>query len=100
MEPLENPPVTIELNGNAAEVLWQLFVNGPAWDGDLASKSGRDALVQFGLAERFADGWQALTRAGVREGLRNGFGPRKEKRDRDRAAELRRLHLAAEGEQA
>lgn len=38
------------LPGNAKDVLKQLCVNGPVWDGDLISKAGRDEL----LNRRFA----------------------------------------------
>ncbi len=34
------------------EVLWQLFLTGPVWDGDLASKTGRDELVDDGYVVR------------------------------------------------
>lgn len=41
---------------------------GPLWDGDLPSKTGRDALIAQGLAIRVVvkgeDGWQAATYAG------------------------------------
>lgn len=50
---------------NAQEVLGQLFVFGPQWDGHLASKVGRDILVEYGLVVRGA-GWQWLTEAGVK----------------------------------
>lgn len=42
-----------------------LFLKGPTWDGDLPSKTGRDALVERGMAERW-NGWQWLTLSGVR----------------------------------
>ncbi len=53
-----------ELPSNAQEVLGQLFLFGPQWDGHLASKVGRNILVDNALVER-ANGWQWLTRAGV-----------------------------------
>lgn len=53
------------LSSAAVEVLGQLFVFGPTWDGDIASKSGRGELFNLKLADR-ADGWSFLTEAGVR----------------------------------
>lgn len=38
------------LSGCAQEVLFQLVKNGPVWDGDLIAKSGRDELLDNGLA--------------------------------------------------
>jgi hypothetical protein len=52
------------LSERAIEVVGQLFVYGPTWDGDLASKMGRDEIVDAGLAVR-RDGWQWLTEDGV-----------------------------------
>lgn len=45
------------------DVAFQLFQHGMVWDGDLASKSARDYLVQNGYAVR-AEGYQALTGKG------------------------------------
>lgn len=59
------------------EVLWQLFLTGPVWDGDLASKTGRDQLVNAGYVVR-TEGWQTLTDAGLRFALAKGLGPRKD----------------------
>jgi len=62
------PSKPIEFNdlpGNAQEVLGQLFVSGPQWDGYIVSKSGRDFLHENGLIER-GFGWQWLSRSGVK----------------------------------
>lgn len=56
------------LSPNAIEMLGQLFVKGPVWDGNCVSKSGRTELVSLGFAER-GDGWQWLTRLGVEAAL-------------------------------
>lgn len=58
-----------ELSSDAIEMLGQLFVKGPVWDGNCVSKVGRTALVDMGLAER-GDGWQWLTRFGVETALK------------------------------
>jgi hypothetical protein len=52
------------LSFDAIEMLGQLFVSGPVWDGNLVSKEGRTELVKRGYAER-GFGWQWLTRSGV-----------------------------------
>ena len=59
------------------EVLWQLFLTGPVWDGDLASKTGRDELVDLGYAMR-SQGWQTLTKNGLNFALSKKFGLRKD----------------------
>lgn len=53
------------LSSAAIEVLMQLFVSGPTWDGNIISKAGRGDLVSVGLA--FHDnGWASLNPEGVR----------------------------------
>lgn len=54
------------------EVLMQLFVDGPTWDGNLISKSDRDDLVEQGYADR-AQGWNFLTACGVRQAVTEGM---------------------------
>ena len=55
---------------NSAEIdtLVALVERGPLWDGDVPSKSGRDALLERGHAIRVIvkgeDGWQAATYLG------------------------------------
>jgi len=46
-------------------VLGQLFGNGPTWDGNVISKTGRDELMEHGLAMR-TNGFTYLTEDGVR----------------------------------
>ena len=67
-----------DLSNFAVETLWQLFRNGPTWDGDLVSKTGRDELVDLGLVER-GHGFQWLVRAGIDEALERGYDRRKNK---------------------
>jgi hypothetical protein len=50
------------------EVLGQLFLYGPSYDGSIASKVGRDRLRELNLIER-GFGWSWLTRAGVEMAL-------------------------------
>ncbi len=72
------------LSSAAREVLWQLFRNGPTWDGDIASKSGRGELFDLGYADR-VNGWSFLTKKGVEFALdRMVMGDRKEQWDRER----------------
>jgi hypothetical protein len=70
-------------NAGQREVLWQLFANGPTFDGDIVSKPDRDALIKLGLVAR-ENGWADLTRDGMEDALAAGFDRRKDKRDRDR----------------
>lgn len=56
------------MTGAEKDTLIALVEQGPLWDGDVSSKSGRDALIAQGLAVRVVvkgeDGWQAATYAG------------------------------------
>lgn len=65
------------LDSNEREVFRQLFFHGPTWDGDLCSKSGRDGLVDRGLAVR-REGWQTLTEAGFVAAVEADYGGQKE----------------------
>ncbi|MGY3535404.1 hypothetical protein [Bradyrhizobium sp. USDA 4452] len=58
---LSNPSA---LSSAAVEVLGQLYVSGPTWDGNVASKNGRGELVRAGLAWH-QHGYASLTPAGV-----------------------------------
>jgi len=61
-----NIPAEIKaLSENAIEVLGQLFVNGPTWDGNIISKPGRGELFHAGLVLR-VNGFAFLTEEGVR----------------------------------
>lgn len=53
------------------EVLMQLFVNGPTWDGNLISKADRDELVNADLCDRW-QGWNFLTLDGVKAAVSGG----------------------------
>lgn len=53
------------LSGNAIEMLGQLYVKGPTWDGNVCSKVGRDELCRAGLALH-RHGYAFLTSEGVR----------------------------------
>lgn len=56
------------MTGAEIDTLVALVEHGPLWDGDVPSKSGRDALLSSGLAVRIVvrgdDGWQAASYAG------------------------------------
>lgn len=49
----------------AFDVLGQLYADGPTWDGNVISKSGRDEIVRAGLAWH-ESGYANLTPEGVR----------------------------------
>lgn len=51
-------------NSADMDVAFQLM-NGPVWDGNLASKSGRDHLVEVGAAARSTDGMNFMTERGM-----------------------------------
>jgi hypothetical protein len=57
-----------DLTGAEFDTLHALVLNGPLWDGDVPSKSGRDSLIDRGLAVRVVvrgeDGYTAATYAG------------------------------------
>jgi hypothetical protein len=53
------------ISSAAKDVLGQLFMKGPTWDGNITSKSGRGELVSRGLAFH-AHGFASLTEEGVR----------------------------------
>jgi hypothetical protein len=56
------------MTGAETDTLIALVECGPLWDGDVPSKTGRDSLLEQGLAVRVVvkgeDGWQAATYAG------------------------------------
>ena len=54
-----------ELTSSAIEVLGQLYVSGPTWDGNIVSKNGRGDLCRAGLAWH-QHGYASLTPEGVR----------------------------------
>lgn len=66
------------MSAHSNEVLWQLFKNGPTWDGDIISKADRDWLVTNEFAER-SNGWNWLSHDGVIAAIVLGYDRRKEK---------------------
>jgi hypothetical protein len=77
------PSILIPLHPGAAEVLRQLFFNGPTWDGDIITKDGRSELFRQGLAGR-RQGWTYLTESGVVTALGAAVDRQKERRERER----------------
>ena len=53
------------LSSAAVDVLGQLYVSGPTWDGNVCSKAGRGELCRAGLAWH-EHGYASLTPEGVR----------------------------------
>ena len=53
------------LSSSAIEMLGQLYVSGPTWDGNVCSKQGRGELCRAGLAWH-EHGYASLTPEGVR----------------------------------
>jgi hypothetical protein len=52
---------------------FRALCQGPCWDGNLPSKSGRDALVELGFADRCNGGWNFLTAEGVQAAAKLGL---------------------------
>lgn len=75
------------LSSAERDVFRQLFFQGPVWDGDLISKSGRDGLVRRGLAVR-CDGWQTLSEDGFVTAVHADYGREKERWQHQRRAAL------------
>jgi len=67
--------MTVTFDIYKSEVLMQLFVQGPTWDGNLISKAERDALVNRGFADRW-NGWNFLTQEGVEAAVAGGKAAR------------------------
>lgn len=85
--------VSVSLASNEIEVLEQLFMFGPTWDGNIVSKSGRDQLFDLKLAAR-VEGYSFLTAAGIRLALSNRVDRKKEvrhRRDRERLNKLSQI---------
>ena len=64
------PVVFKRLSAFAKDVMMQMFVAGPVWDGDLSSKGGRDELAEQTppMILRY-EGWQTLSRRGLEVAL-------------------------------
>jgi hypothetical protein len=60
------------------EALWQMFKDGPIWDGNLVCKTSRKWLVESNMATRAA-GFNFLTAAGVEMAVSLDMDRRKEK---------------------
>lgn len=67
------------------DVLRQLFFQGPTFDGDVSSKTGRNGLIDRGFADR-VEGHAFLTRAGVEHALSIDLDTAKDRWDRERRA--------------
>lgn len=63
----------------AKDVLRQLFLDGPTWDGNIISKAGRDDLIAVGFADR-RNGWAFLTGLGVEYAIASGLNREKDRR--------------------
>ncbi len=68
---------TPDMPNGVHEALWQMFKDGPIWDGDLVDKQSRKWLVQNGYAEQ-SSGFNFLTAQGVDMAVTVGIDRRKE----------------------
>jgi hypothetical protein len=82
--------VNVALSAIEIEVLEQLFVYGPTWDGNIVSKSGRDTLFDLKLASR-VEGYSFLLAAGIRLALANKLDRKKEVAQRKRNERFEKL---------
>lgn len=84
------------LSAAARDVLRQLFLQGPTWDGDISSKSGRAELVEMGYAARH-EGFAFITEEGMKLALDAGLGREKGRwqQERSRRSELHGRAYAA-----
>lgn len=75
--PINAPRSNENPNGYCVDTLVALIENGPLWDGDVPSKSGRNGLIESGCAVRVIskgeDGYTAATYLG-RELYKAHFG--------------------------
>jgi hypothetical protein len=67
------------LSPSAKEVMGQMFILGPCWDGYIVSKMGRNELHDHKLIER-GFGWQWLTRDGVEMAIKADVKQRADQR--------------------
>lgn len=72
---------TLAMPRGVHEALWQMFKDGPIWDGNLVDKEARKWLKTQGYAER-SSGFNFLTAMGVDLAVSLGMDRRKEKEDR------------------
>lgn len=66
-----------EMPSGVHEALWQMFKDGPIWDGNLVCKTSRKWLVQNGLADQ-SSGFNFLTASGVDMAVSLGMDHKKE----------------------
>lgn len=75
---MSNYNTTIKMPSGVHEALWQMFRDGPIWDGNLVDKEARRWLIQSGYAEQ-SSGFNFLTAQGVDMAVSVGMDRRKEK---------------------
>ena len=64
------------LSGAKFATLYCLFAKGATWDGNIPSKSGRNSLIDRGLAYR-DDGWTIITIDGFYAAIAAGMDKKK-----------------------
>ena len=69
-----------EIPSGVHEALWQMFKDGPIWDGDLICKTSRKWLKEQGYAEQ-TSGYNFLTALGVDLACTLEMDRRKERRE-------------------
>ena len=69
----------IDMPCGVHEALWQMFKDGPVWDGNLVDKEARKWLKAQGYADQ-SSGFNFLTAFGVDLAVSLGMDRRKEKK--------------------
>jgi len=71
----------IEIPASVHDAIWQMFRDGPIWDGNLVCKTSARWLQQHGYAAK-SSGFNVLTIAGVDLAVSLGMDRRKEREAR------------------
>jgi hypothetical protein len=68
----------VKMPSGVHEALWQMFCDGPIWDGNLVCKTSRKWLKEHGYADQ-SSGFNFLTAIGVDLAVSLGMDRRKER---------------------
>ena len=74
---MTTPKTVADMPSSTHEAIWQMFKDGPTWDGNLVSKPARAWLLNEGFAFR-SSGYNALTVKGVEMAVSLGMGSKKD----------------------
>ncbi|MCD1619175.1 hypothetical protein K7H20_13980 [Salipiger manganoxidans] len=77
---MTTPDTIPHMPSGVSEALWQMFLCGPIWDGDLVCKTSRKWLKEHGYSAQ-SSGFNFLTANGVDMAVSLGMDRMKEKRN-------------------